>query len=53
VSGDGFISYTIPAIDTSQVNLLAVIITRVDPHESSDPTGQYTIRLNPNSGEAG
>ena len=47
VSGDDHLFYTLPAIDTSQVNRLALIVTRVDAEESSDPFGQYTIRLHP------
>ena len=50
VRGDDHLFYTLPAIDTSQVNRLALIITRVDAHESSDPFGRYTVRLHPNAG---
>ena len=48
-SPDGHLTYTIPAVDTSQYNRLGLIITRVDAKERSDPFGEYTILLHPES----
>jgi hypothetical protein len=42
---DGKYSYTIANVNTAAVNRLALIITRLDPHESTDPVGAYTITL--------
>jgi hypothetical protein len=53
VSADGHLFYIIPTIDTAQYNRLALTITRVDADESSDPAGQYTIRLQPDADSDG
>jgi hypothetical protein len=45
---DGHLFYTIPEIDTRVANRLALIITRLDSEEDSDPVGAYTIVLQPN-----
>ena len=47
-TAEGHLLYAIPAIDTSRVNRLALIITRLDSEEDSDPIGAYTIVLQPN-----
>ena len=52
-NADGHLLYTIPTVDTSQYNRLALLITRVDAHEGSDPIGEYTIRLHPNADSDG
>jgi hypothetical protein len=39
------LAYTVPSIDLADVNRIALIITRVDANEGSDPVGEYTIRL--------
>jgi hypothetical protein len=44
---EGGLSYVIPAVDTTQVNRLGLIITRIDADESLDPVGAYTIELRP------
>jgi hypothetical protein len=44
---EGSFLYTIPQVDTSTYDRLALIITRVDGAEASDPTGAYTITLRP------
>jgi hypothetical protein len=48
---DGHLSTVIPAIDTTATNRLGLIITRVDPRESSDPIGAYTIALRAEVGQ--
>jgi hypothetical protein len=52
VRGDRRLSYTIPVVDTSHVDRLAVIVTRVDDNESTDTAGGYTILLRPTTPEA-
>jgi hypothetical protein len=42
---DGSFLHTIPQVDTSTYDRLALIITRVDAQEESDPVGAYTIIL--------
>jgi hypothetical protein len=42
---EGGYVYTIARVDTAASNRLALIITRLDPHESTDPVGGYTIKL--------
>ena len=37
--------YVIPHVDTTTYNRLALIITRIDAEESTDPVGAYTIVL--------
>jgi hypothetical protein len=37
--------YTITRVDTAAFDRLALIITRLDPHEGKDAMGSYTIRL--------
>ena len=53
VDADGHLFYTIPTLDTSHYSQLALLITRVDAHESSNPFGQYTIQLHPNADSDG
>jgi hypothetical protein len=36
-------AYAIPQIDTTTYNRLAIIVTRVDGEENSDPVGAYTM----------
>ncbi len=43
-SGDGAHVYVIPRVDP-QFDRLALIITRVDPHETTDPLGEYQLTL--------
>ena len=45
VSPGGHVTYVIRAIDVAEFDRIGLIITRVDPHEESDPLGEYTIRL--------
>jgi hypothetical protein len=40
--GDAHV-YVIPQMDTTTYNRLAIIVTRVDGEESSDPVGAYTV----------
>jgi len=47
VNSGGRLVYTIPSIDVAEFNRLAIIITRVDANEATDPLGEYTIRLTP------
>ena len=42
---EGGYSYTISNVETAAFNRLTLIITRLDPHESTDPVGDYTINL--------
>jgi hypothetical protein len=42
---EGGYVYTIARVDTVGFNRLALIITRLDPHEARDSVGSYTIRL--------
>jgi hypothetical protein len=42
---EGGYSYTIASVNTAAFNRLALIVTRLDPHESTDPVGGYTINL--------
>jgi hypothetical protein len=42
---EGGYSYTIASVDTAAFNRLALIIARLDPHESIDPVGGYTVNL--------
>jgi hypothetical protein len=44
-NAEGAYSYAIVSVDTAALNRLALIITRLDPHESTDPVGGYTINL--------
>ena len=37
--------YVIPRVDTTTYDRLALIITRLDSDETSDPAGNYTITL--------
>jgi hypothetical protein len=39
--------FVIRTVNTAEFNRLALIITRIDAQESSDPIGQYTIVLRP------
>jgi hypothetical protein len=43
--GGGAHVYTIPQVDTLAYNRLALIITRLDPDEMTDPAGEYHITL--------
>jgi hypothetical protein len=38
--------YVIPRVDTTTYDRLALIITRLDSDETSDPVGSYTVTLN-------
>jgi hypothetical protein len=42
-------TYNIPHLDTSEYNQLALIITRIDPGERTDPTGNYHLTLDSSS----
>jgi hypothetical protein len=42
---DGVHVYLIPQLDTTTVNRLALIITRLDPDETAEPAGSYSIAL--------
>jgi hypothetical protein len=42
---DGAHTYLIPHLDTTAYDRLALIITRLDSHESADPAGNYRITL--------
>jgi hypothetical protein len=42
---DGGVFYIIDSVDTAEFDRLALIITRIDPDESIDPGGGYTINL--------
>jgi hypothetical protein len=44
-AGGGLYTYTIPSLDTAQVDRLALIITRLDPGERQDPAGNYHLSL--------
>lgn len=37
--------YVIPHVDRTTYDRLALIITRLDPHETTDPAGNYNITL--------
>jgi hypothetical protein len=37
--------YVIPHVDPTACNRLALIITRLDPHETNDPAGNYRFSL--------
>jgi hypothetical protein len=43
-NGDGAHVYVIPGTD-ARFDRLALIITRVDPHETTDPVGEYQLSL--------
>jgi hypothetical protein len=42
-------TYNIPHLDTSEYNQLALIITRIDPGERTDPAGNYHLALDSSS----
>lgn len=44
-TADGAQVYTIPSLDTGSYDRLALIITRLDPHETTDPIGDYHLSL--------
>jgi hypothetical protein len=44
-TADGAQVYTIPSLDTEKYDRLALIITRLDPDEKTDPAGDYSIAL--------
>jgi hypothetical protein len=46
-NSDGVYIYTIPQLDTSTVDRLALIITRLDSDETAGPAGNYSIVLSP------
>jgi hypothetical protein len=50
MDADGRLVYTIPALDTTATTRLGLVITRLDANEDSDPTGAYTIVLQPGAG---
>ena len=41
----GLRAYTIPNVETSAYDRLALIITRLDLDESTDPVGAYKITI--------
>ena len=43
----GSYSHFVPQVDTTAANRLALIVTRLDPHETADPLGSYTITAKP------
>ena len=43
--GQGYQTYTLSEIDTSTVNRIALIITRLDPNESDGYSGSYAVRV--------
>ncbi len=44
-NGGGTHTYVIPHLDTTAYNRLALIITRLDADEMTDPTGNYQVAL--------
>jgi len=44
-AGGNLYTYHIRHLDTTQYNTLALIITRLDPDEREDPTGNYHLTL--------
>ena len=42
---DGAHVYMLPSLDITTYDRLALIITRLDPDEATDPTGRYSITL--------
>jgi hypothetical protein len=50
VEPNGCAVHRVPAIDTTDFNRLGLIVTRLDAHEASDPTGAYTLTLHPGAG---
>jgi hypothetical protein len=44
-NGDGVHVYVVQGPDAMAYDCLALIITRLDPDETMDPTGSYTITL--------
>jgi hypothetical protein len=42
---DGAIYYRLPAIEPDEFNRIALIITRIDTQEKTDPVGGYTIAV--------
>lgn len=42
---DGTLRYVIPQVDTAAYDRLALIVTRLDPDETTDPLGSYTLTL--------
>jgi hypothetical protein len=44
--------YLIPKLDTTTVNRLALIITRLDANETADSVGSYQVTLESGSGDA-
>jgi hypothetical protein len=51
-ASDGALSYTIPAVDTTEYDALGLVIARVDAEERLDPVGEYTIVLRPAESDA-
>jgi hypothetical protein len=43
--GGGAHAYTIPQLDTSAYDRLALIITRLDADETADPLGSYRVTM--------
>ena len=50
MDADGRLVYAIPALDATATNRLGLVITRLDANEDSDPTGAYTIVVQPGAG---
>ncbi len=48
-SPGGSLEVVLPTIDMGRVNMLALIITRLDTSESEDPVGGYSLTLHPNN----
>jgi hypothetical protein len=44
-SADGAQVYTTANLDTEAYDRRALIIRRLDPHETTDPTGDYNITI--------
>ena len=42
---DGAHGYVIPSVDTTTIDRLALIITRLDADETTDPAGKYRVTL--------
>ncbi|HSR29016.1 MAG TPA: hypothetical protein VLY63_00520, partial [Anaerolineae bacterium] len=48
-AGGGLYTQTIPCLDTAEADRLALIITRLDAGERTDPTGKYYLTLDSSS----
>ncbi len=52
VDGSGAHRFVIPQVDTLAYNRVALIITRLDADEATDPVGGYHVTLAPAAGES-